>query len=160
MAAGRPLHCGFASIARSPLSSALKERKLIDIPKFKSPSLFCLAVGISLLAWYYTHAFVLLDKFMPLEFALQEELLITKAELEVAKTQSDQASLAIAEAKYNASEYKTTELKKVMGGAFELHSLALWIGFLFLVLALPAFFIEIGWQKSAFNQAVNRTPKA
>ena len=132
---------------------------MIEIPKFKSPSVFCLAIGISLIAWYYTHAFVLLDKYMPLEFALQEELLVSEAKLEAARIQEDEASSVIAEARLNAAKYKSTEFEKVIGGAFELHSLALRVGIIFLVLAVPAFCFEMGWQKRAFNQAVNRTPK-
>nr|WP_297403816.1 hypothetical protein [uncultured Marinobacter sp.] len=132
---------------------------MVEIPKFKSPSLFCLTVGISLVAWFYTHAFVLLDKYMPMEFSLQEELLVSEAQLESAKMKGDEVQTTVAEAKFNAAKYKNTQFNKVMDGAFELHSHSLWVGILFLLLSIPAFIIEIGWQKKAFNQAVNRTPK-
>ena len=112
-----------------------------------------------MVAWFYTHAFVLLDKYMPMEFSLQEELLVSEAQLESAKMKGDEVQTTVAEAKFNAAKYKNTQFNKVMDGAFELHSHSLWVGILFLLLSIPAFIIEIGWQKKAFNQAVNRTPK-
>ncbi len=127
---------------------------MIDIPKFKSPSILCLAIGVSLIAWYYTHAFVLMDKFMPLDFSTQEELLISKAEFDTAKSIAANDDLDVIEAKFEAAGYKRAELEKIMGGMFELHRLGLLAGLFFILLTIPAFCFEMAWQKSAFNKAL------
>lgn len=127
---------------------------MIYIPKLKSPSILCLAIGISLIIWYYAHAFILIDRFMPLDFATQEELLISKAELDAARSTTSGADIAIIEAKLEAASYKRAELEKIMDNMFELHSLGFWAGLFFILFTMPAFCFEMAWQKSAFNKTL------
>lgn len=126
---------------------------MIDIPKFKSPSFFCLAVGLSILAWYYTSAFMLIDKFIPLDFSAQEELLMSNAELKLLE-KNEEAKLTIATAKYEAAKYKRDELQKLIDSSFKLHGLSLKVGLFFLFLSIPAFCLEMAWQRSVFNKAL------
>ncbi|AQZ95672.1 hypothetical protein ACFSB1_01655 [Halopseudomonas phragmitis] len=127
---------------------------MIDIPKFKSPSILCLAIGVSLIAWYYAHAFILIDKFLPLDFSTQEELLISKAELDAARSASGGVGITVIEAKFEAASYKRVELDKIMGDMFELHRLGLLVGLFFILFTMPVFCFEMAWQKTVFNKAL------
>ncbi|MDM7858961.1 hypothetical protein [Thiopseudomonas acetoxidans] len=125
-----------------------------DILKFKSLSRLCLVVGVSLISWYYAHAFFLLDRLMPLDFSTHEELLISKAELDTARLATDSTDILVIEAKFEAASYKRVEFEEIMGSMFELHRLALRVGLLLIIFVIPVFFLEIAWQKFVFNKAL------
>jgi len=125
---------------------------MIDISKFKSPTVFFLAIGMSLIAWYFTHFFILMDKYIPLDFKVQEELIVAKAKLNT--TKKNDSNIIMVEAGVEVAEYKREELQKVINSSFKIHHLSFRLGVIFLCLSVPAFIYEIVWQRKVFNKAL------
>ena len=93
-----------------------------------------------------------MDKYIPLDFKAQEELIITEAKLKMAK-KSD-SDMTMVEAGVEVAKYKREELQKIIDSSFKIHHLSLLWGVVFLCLSVPAFIYEMVWQRKAFNKTL------